>query len=66
MSWRPHKTTRQRRMITLQEWAAYLGVSRATVTAWLKQYKSVYKGKKYDARDIFSILDFHTFLRDTK
>jgi hypothetical protein len=66
MSWRAHKTTRQRRIITLQEWATYLGVSRPTFNAWLTQYESVYKDRTYDARDIFSILDFHTFLRDTK
>ena len=31
MSWRPHKTKTARKIITLQEWADYIGVSKNTM-----------------------------------
>jgi hypothetical protein len=45
-------------------WTEYLGVSRPTVHAWIKQYNLVNKDKHYDPRKIISILRFLDFLRD--
>ncbi len=59
MSWRPHQTTSRRKIITIQEWAHYIGVSKNTILARLKKYRLLYK---YDPRDIYSVLDFFTFL----
>jgi len=43
-------------MITLQEWADYIGVSKNTVIAWMKKYK---EGKyEYDPRNIYSVFNF--------
>jgi hypothetical protein len=60
MSWKPHKTTSRRKIITLQEWATYKGVSKNTIIARLKKYRLVYN---YDPRDIYSVLDFFKFLQ---
>jgi predicted transcriptional regulator len=59
MSWMKHKTRTDRKLITSQEWAEYVGVSRQTVSERLKKYKLLYK---YDPRDIYSVLDFFKFL----
>ena len=59
MSWRPHKTKTARKIITLQEWANYIGVSKNTIIARLKKYRLLYE---YDPRDIYSVLDFFKFL----
>ena len=59
MSWRPHQTTSRRKIITLQEWANYIGVSKNTILARLKKYRLLYE---YDPRNIYSVLDFFTFL----
>ena len=56
MSWRPHKTTSQRKIITLQEWAAYIGVSKNTVIAWMKKYND--EKYEYDPRNIYSVFNF--------
>jgi len=59
MSWRPHQTTSRRKIITLQEWAVYIGVSKNTILARLKKYRLLYE---YDPHDIYSVLDFFKFL----
>ena len=59
MSWRPHQTTSRRKIITLQEWADYIGVSKNTIIARLKKYRLLYE---YDPHDIYSVLDFFKFL----
>jgi len=59
MSWRPHQTTSRRKIITLQEWADYMGVSKNTIIARLKKYRLLYE---YDPHDIYSVLDFSKFL----
>ena len=59
MSWRPHKTTSQRKIITVQEWADYIGVSKNTILARLKKYRLLYE---YDPHDSYSVLDFFKFL----
>jgi Fic family protein len=56
---KPHKTRSQRKIITLQEWANYVGLSRQTVDAYLKAYQKIHD---YDPRDIYSVLDFFQFL----
>ena len=60
MSWRPHQTTSRRKIITLQEWADYIGVSKNTILARLKKYRLLYE---YDPHDIYSVLNFFTFLQ---
>jgi hypothetical protein len=56
MSWKPHQITNRRKMITLQEWAVYIGVSKNTVIAWMKRYtKEQYA---YDPRNIYSVFNF--------
>jgi hypothetical protein len=57
---KPHSTKSRRKIITLQEWADYLGVNRNTVLAHLKKYRLLYE---YDPHDISSVLDFSKFLQ---
>ena len=59
MSWHAHKIKSQRKIITVQEWADYIGVSKNTILARLKKYRLLYE---YDPRDIYSVLDFFKFL----
>ena len=59
MSWHAHKTTSQRKIITVQEWADYIGVSKNTILAWMKKYKAE---NTYDPRDIYSVFDFFLYL----
>jgi hypothetical protein len=63
MSWHPHKTTSQRKIITVQEWADYISVSKNTILAWMKKYKVAYPKAKYDPHDIYSVLDFFKFMQ---
>ena len=56
MSWRPHKTTSQRKIITIQEWAEYIGVSKNTIIAWKGTY--VREGYAYNPRHIYAIFNF--------
>jgi hypothetical protein len=56
MSWKPHQITNRRKMITLQEWAAYIGVSKNTVIAWMKKYDK--EKFEYDSRNIYSVFNF--------
>ena len=60
MSWTAHKTTNRRKIITLQEWADYMGVSKNTILARLKKYQLLYS---YDPHDIYSVLNFFKFLQ---
>jgi hypothetical protein len=63
MSRYPHKTKSQRKIITLQEWANYTGLSRQTINAYLTAYKVV---NEYDSHDIYSVFDFLRFLLNGK
>ena len=55
-----HKTKSSRRLITIQEWAHFIGVARPKVYELLVQYQS--DGREYDPRDVYSVLDFHGFV----
>ena len=55
-----HKTKSTRKIITIQEWARFLGVTRPKVYELLVQYQS--DGREYDPRDVYSVLDFHGFV----
>jgi hypothetical protein len=59
MSWHAHKTKTDRKIITIQEWADYIGVSRQTLTSYLDAYQ---KAHVYDSHDIISILNFLKYL----
>lgn len=59
MSWKAHQTRSNRKLITIQEWADYIGVSKYTIINKLKKYKLVYE---YDPRDIYSVFDFLLYL----
>jgi predicted transcriptional regulator len=48
-----------RKIITIQEWANYIGVSKNTILARLKKYRLLYE---YDPHNIYSVLDFFKFL----
>jgi hypothetical protein len=63
MSWRPHNPISRRKIITLQEWATYMGVSKSTILARLKKYQLLYS---YDPHDIYSVLNFFKFLQSRK
>jgi hypothetical protein len=56
MSWKAHNIISSRKMITLAEWAAYIGVSKNTIIAWMRKY--VREGYAYDPRNIYSIFNF--------
>lgn len=59
-----HKTKTDRKLITLQEWAVYLGKNRHTIRKKIKEYEGL--GFEYDARDIYSVLNFMKFLAMAK
>ena len=59
MSWQKHQTKSFRKLITIQEWADYIGVNKLTIMNHLKKYKLLYE---YDPRDIYSVFDFLRFL----
>jgi hypothetical protein len=63
MSWHAHKTTSQRKIITVQEWADFMDVSKNTILARLKKYQLLYT---YDPHDIYSVLSFFKFLQSRK
>ena len=56
MSWKAHNIISSRKMITYQEWAAYIGVSKNTIIAWMGRYTK--EGYTYDPRNIYSIFNF--------
>lgn len=60
MSRYAHKTKSQRKIITVQEWADYMHLSRQTMTVCIQDYKN--GGNLYDPTDIYSILDFYHYL----
>ncbi len=51
-----HKTVSKRKLITLEEWARFFGVSRPTVEKYRSDY--IANGGEYDPRDIYSVLRF--------
>jgi hypothetical protein len=59
MSWKPHNIISQRKIITLQEWADYIGVSKNTIIAWLKRYTG--EKYEYDPRNIYSVFNFFIY-----
>jgi hypothetical protein len=63
MSWKPHSPISRRKIITVQEWADYIGVSKNTILARLKKYRLLYE---YDPHDIYSVLDFFKYLLHRK
>jgi hypothetical protein len=58
-----HKTKSQRKIITIQEWANYIGVSKNTMLSYLQLYRLVFD---YDPKDIYSVLKFYQYLLDKK
>jgi hypothetical protein len=63
MSWRKHETKSFRKLITIQEWADYAGISKGAVLNNLKKYKMAFE---YDPRDIYSVFDFLRYLLKKK
>jgi hypothetical protein len=55
-----HKTKSQRKIITIQEWAIFLGVSREIIYKYLGEYKQA--DRVYDPADVYSILAFHRYI----
>ena len=56
MSWHAHHITSRRKIITLQEWADYIGVSKNTIIAWKKKY--IRDKYVYDPHNIYSVFNF--------
>jgi len=56
MSWHAHNITSRRKIITLQEWASYIGVSKNTIIAWKKKY--THDKYEYDPRNIYAVFNF--------
>ena len=63
MSWRKHETKSFRKLITIQEWADYTGMSRISILNNLKKYKME---NEYDSRDIHSTFNFLLYLLSTQ
>ena len=63
MSWRKHETKSFRKLITIQEWADYTGMSRIAILNNLKKYKME---NEYDSRDIHSTFNFLLYLLSTQ
>ena len=55
MSWKKHQTRSFRKLITIQEWMDYTGMTKNAVLRELEEYK---KDHEYDSRDIYSTFDF--------
>ena len=60
-----HKTIRDTSIITQLEWAAAFGVTRQTLAKWIKDFEKA-KAQTYNARDIFSVLEFYRFAWEKK
>ena len=45
---KPHSTKSRRKIITIQEWADYLGVNRNTILAHLKKYRLLAAPTKFE------------------
>ena len=59
MSWKKHQTRSFRKLITIQEWADYTGMTGRAVLKELKAYK---QDNEYNSRDIYSVFDFLLYL----
>jgi hypothetical protein len=59
MSWKKHQTKSFRKLITIQEWMDYTGMTKAGVLKELEEYK---KDNDYDSRDIYSTFNFLLYL----
>jgi hypothetical protein len=59
MSWKKHQTRSFRKLITIQEWMDYTGMTKNAVLKQLEEYK---KDNEYDSRDIYSAFDFLLYL----
>jgi len=59
MGWKKHQTKSFRKLITIDEWAAYTGKNRNTIINNLKTYRAK---NTYDSRDIYSTFDFLLYL----
>jgi len=57
---KPHKTKSQRKLITIQEWADFLGVNRPTIYKYLEAYQK--ESGNYDPTDMYSALAFYRYL----
>jgi hypothetical protein len=55
MSWKKHETRSFRKLITIQEWMDYTGMTKIDLLRELKEYK---KDNEYDSRDIYSTFGF--------
>jgi hypothetical protein len=55
MSWKKHQTKSFRKLITIQEWMDYTGMTGRAVLKELEAYKKDYE---YDSRDIYSTFNF--------
>jgi hypothetical protein len=53
-----HKTKSQRKIITIQEWANYIGMSKNTMLSYLQLYRLVFN---YDPKDFYPVLKFHKY-----
>ena len=59
MSWKKHQTRSFRKLITIQEWMDYTGM---TKNAFLRELEDYKKDHEYDSRDIHSTFDFLLYL----
>jgi hypothetical protein len=59
MSWNKHQTRSFRKLITIQEWMDYTGMTKSAVLKELEEYK---KDNEYDSRDIYSTFNFLLYL----
>jgi hypothetical protein len=57
------KPNHNAKIITVQEWANFTGVSKNTMLSYIQKYKLLFE---FDPRDIYSILKFHEYLKDNK
>jgi hypothetical protein len=59
MSWKKHQTRSFRKLITIDEWAAYTGMHRIVIINNLKAYRAK---NVYDTRDIYAVFNFLLYL----
>ena len=59
MSWKKHQTRSFRKLITIQEWMDYTGMTKNSLLRVMEDYK---KDHEYDSRDIHSTFDFLLYL----
>ena len=51
-----------KKRVTIQEFADYFGVTRATIYAWLRKYNEANK-EQYDSRNIQTVFAFFAYLQ---